>query len=305
MRYLADMTARKITQGKDLLEPEERFRVGLIESWVSIVANILLTLLKIIFGLLTNSIALFADAVHSASDIFSSLIVLIGFSLGRREPDQEHPHGHGRSEYLAGLAIAIMLIGAGAAFAYSAYNRLVGEVFARPSVTAIVAIVFSILVKEYLYFFSAKLGTLIDSEALAGDAWHHRSDSLSSVLVLVALIGAYFGTPSLDAYLGFGVALFVIYAGIKIARNSCSRLIGAAPSEDMKNGVTECALKVNGVIETHDLEIHDYGSRKVVTIHIEVHGHLSLDEAHHIANQVEEKISNCYHCSTVVHLDPR
>jgi cation diffusion facilitator family transporter len=160
MRYFADMTVNKITQGRDLLKPDERFRVGLIESWVSIAANILLTLLKIIFGLLTNSIALLADAVHSASDIFSSLVVLIGFSLSSRAPDQEHPHGHGRSEYLAGLAIAIMLIGAGGAFAYSAYNRLVEDVFARPSVTAIIAIIFSILVKEYLYFFSARLGKL-------------------------------------------------------------------------------------------------------------------------------------------------
>jgi cation diffusion facilitator family transporter len=305
MRYLADIAAHKITQGKDLLKPDERFRVGLIESWVSIAANVLLTILKIVFGLITNSIALIADAAHSASDIFSSLVVLIGFSLSRRKPDREHPHGHGRSEYLAGLAIAIMLIGAGAAFAYSSYNRLVEGIFARTSVPAIIAIIFAILVKEFLYFFSDRLGKLIDSEALAGDAWHHRSDSLSSVLVLVALVGAYFGAPSLDAYLGFGVALFVIYAGVKIARNSCSRLIGAAPSEDMRNGVTECALKVDGVIETHDLEIHDYGSRKVVTIHIGVHGFLSLDEAHRIADQVEDRISDCFHCSTVVHLDPR
>lgn len=305
MRYLAEIMVHKITKGRDLLKPDERFRVGLIESWVSIAANVLLTILKIVFGLLTNSIALFADAAHSASDIFSSLIVLIGFSLARQKPDLEHPHGHGRSEYLAGLAIAIMLIGAGAAFAYSSYNRLVEGAFARTSVPAIIAIIFAILVKEFLYFFSDRLGKLIDSEALAGDAWHHRSDSLSSVLVLVALVGAYFGLPSLDAYLGFGVALFVIYAGIKIARNSCSRLIGAAPSEDMIKGVTECALKVDGVIQTHDLEIHDYGSRKVVTIHIEVNGYLSLDEAHRIADQVEERISDCYHCSTVVHLDPR
>lgn len=305
MRYLAKIMTHKITKGRDLLKPDERFRVGLIESWVSIAANVLLTILKIVFGLLTNSIALFADAAHSASDIFSSLIVLIGFSLARRKPDPEHPHGHGRSEYLAGLAIAIMLIGAGAAFAYSSYNRLVEGAFARTSVPAIIAIIFAILVKEFLYFFSDRLGKLIDSEALAGDAWHHRTDSLSSVLVLVALIGAYFGFPSLDAYLGFGVALFVIYAGIKIARDSCSRLIGAAPSEDMKKGVTECALNVDGVIQTHDLEIHDYGSRKVVTIHIEVNGSLSLDEAHRIADQVEDRISDCYHCSTVVHLDPR
>ncbi len=305
MRYLAGILTKKITVQRDLRKPAERHRVGLIESWVSIVGNILLTLLKAVFGLLTNSIALVADAVHSASDIFSSLVVLIGFSLARRKPDPEHPHGHGRVEYLAGLIIAVMLVGAGVAFAYSSYTRLAENIYAQASIPAIAAVIFAILTKEFMFYFSDRLSKLIDSEALAGDAWHHRSDSLSSVLVLIALIGSYMGMPALDAYFGFAVSAFIIYAGYKIARQSCSRLLGKAPDLELQNGVVSCAGEVEGVLDAHDLEIHDYGSRKVVTIHIGVHGHLNLEEAHHIANQVEEKISDCYHCSTVVHLDPR
>jgi cation diffusion facilitator family transporter len=304
MKYLAEKLAYNITVDRDLLIPEERYRVGLIESWFSIIGNILLSLAKVIFGLLTNSIAMIADAVHSASDIFSSLVVLIGFSLAKRKPDPEHPFGHGRVEYLAGLLIAAVLIFAGLTFIYSSYNRLIEGISARPSIAAIAVVAVSILVKEFMYFFSAKLGKLISSDTLAGDAIHHRSDSLSSVMVLIALAGSYFGLPVLDAYFGFAVALFIIYAGVKIARQSCSNLLGKAPDAELQRNITECALKTDGVIDAHDLEIHDYGSWKVITVHIGVNGRLSLDEAHAIANRVENQIGDCFHCEAVVHLDP-
>ncbi len=305
MRILAEKLAVILTAEKDLRKPEERYRVGLIESWLSIIGNTLIALVKAAFGLHTNSIALIADAVHSASDILSSMVVLAGFSLARRKPDQEHPHGHGRVEYLAALLIAIMLIGAGIAFIYNSYHRLAEGIYARPSIAAIAVVVASIMAKEFMYHFSDLLGKMINSDALAGDAWHHRSDSLSSVLVLAALVGGYFGVKTLDAYLGFGVALFIIYAGIKIAMQSCSSLLGKAPEADLRSGVTRCAMDVEGVIDTHDLEIHDYGSWKVVTMHIGVNGRLSLDEAHIIANRVENRISSSFYCDAVVHLDPR
>ena len=305
MKYIASRLVHKLTDKRDLIKPSERYRIGLIESWVSITGNIVLTLLKVFFGLLTNSIALIADAAHSASDIFSSMVVLIGFSLARRKPDQEHPYGHGRIEYLSGLVIAIMLIGAGIAFFYSSYLRLIAGVFATPSIAAIIAVIAAILTKEFLYHFSAKLGTLINSEALTGDAWHHRSDSLSSAMVLVALTGGYFGLPILDAYFGFAIALFIIYAGLKIARKSCSRLLGTAHPKELQERVMSCAKEINGVIDAHELEVHDYGSWKVITIHIGVSARLSLDEAHLIAHRVEDHISNSCHCETVVHLDPR
>ncbi len=305
MKALAHYLAKMITANRDLLKPAERTRVGLIESWASMACNLLLALIKLIFGLLTNSIALIADAVHSTSDIFSSLVVLIGFSMAKKKPDREHPHGHGRTEYLAGLVIALMLIGAGAAFIYSSYTRLVGSTYATPSMAAIVAIIIAIVIKEFLYHFSARLGQMIVSETLAGDAWHHRTDSLSSALVLIALVGNYLGLPALDAYLGFAVAFFIIYAGFQIARNSCSALLGAAPSEKLYNGVVSCARQVDGVVETHNLEFHDYGSYKVITIHIGVNGSLSLDEAHDIAHRVEDRIGSQFHCNAVVHLDPR
>ena len=305
MKPIAELLAIRLTENRDLKKPLERHRVGLLESWISMAGNVFLTLLKAVFGILTNSITLMADAAHSASDIFSSLMVLVGFTLARRKPDREHPHGHGRTEYLAGLAVAVMLIGAGIAFFYTAYTRLVSGAAVNPSLAAIIAVFIALLCKEFLYYFSAKLGRLIKSDALIADAWHHRTDSLSSVLVLIALGGSYFGLPVIDAYLGFVVSLFIVYAGVSIARNSCSRLLGAAPDQELCDGVASCAREIEGVIDAHDLEIHDYGSWKVVTLHIGVSGSLSLDEAHIIAHRVEDHISSCFYCDTVVHLDPR
>ncbi len=304
MKNYAGRLAEKITENLDLRNPSERSRVGMFGSWIGLAGNIFLTLLKLVFGLLTNSLALIADAAHSASDIFSSLVVLIGFHVAGKKADSEHPHGHGRTEYLVGLIIGLMLIGAGGAFIYSAYNRLAGDFFASPSLAAITAVIAAIIIKEFMYYFSARLGRLIDSDTLEGDAWHHRSDSLSSILVLVALIGGYFGLYALDAFFGIAIALFIAYTGIKILRNSCSRLLGAAPADELQEEVVDCAREIEGVIDAHRLEVHDYGSWKVITIHIEVNGNLNLDEAHEIAHKVEEHISSRCHCSTIVHLDP-
>ncbi len=304
MRPIVNQIINIIIADRNLLNPAERYRVGLIESWASISGNLLLTIIKMVFGLLSNSIALIADAVHSASDIFSSLVVLIGFMVAKKKPDPEHPHGHGRTEYLAGLGISVILIGAGGAFIYNSSIRLAKGIYASPSIPAIVAVVIAILIKEFLYRFSAQLGKLINSETLLGDAWHHRSDSLSSALVLIALLGRYFGLYSLDAYFGFVIALFIIYAGLKIARNSCSRLLGAAPDQELQEEVICCAREIDGVLDAHDLEIHDYGSWKVITIHIEINGNLSLEKAHDIAEQVEDQVSENFYCNTIVHLDP-
>ncbi|MFO7952218.1 MAG: cation diffusion facilitator family transporter [Bacillota bacterium] len=304
MKFLATNLAQKIIANRDLYKPAERHRVGLIVSWTSIGSNLFLTLLKVVFGLLTNSIALIADAVHSISDILSSLVVFLGFSLAKKKPDREHPHGHGRTEYLAGLVIALMLIGLSGTLIHNAYTRYFENVLFTPSVPAIIAIITVILIKEFLYFFSTHLGNLIKSDTIAGDAWHHRSDSLSSALALVALIGGYFGLYQLDAIFGFAIALLILYVGLKIARNSSSRLLGAAPNKELEEKVVNSAKEVEGVINAHNLEIHDYGSWKVITMHIEVSGNLSLDKAHQMAHQVEDHISKECHCETIVHLDP-
>lgn len=304
MKRLAGKLIDRIIAGRNLDLPAERFRAGVIEGWFSITGNLVLSLVKFVFGLITGSVSLLADAVHTASDISSSLAVLIGFHLSRKKPDREHPFGHGRIEYLTGLLIALMLVGVGIAFVFTALDRMRTGAPVQFSLAAILVVVFSIVFKEFMYHFSLRLGQMIDSEALIGDAWHHRSDALSSAAVLVALLGSYFSIHWLDPVLGFGVSLCIIYGGCRVARNSLSRLLGAAPLPEMREDVLNCAREVKGVVDAHDLEVHDYGFIKSITLHIEVDGTLSVFSAHKIAARVEQVIGGRYNCSAVVHLDP-
>ncbi len=304
MRSIADYLVQKVIAGRDLENPAEKYRVGSIEGWFSITGNLLLALVKMGLGLFIGSIALMADAVHTASDISSSLAVLVGFRLSRKKPDREHPYGHGRIEYMTGLIIALMLIAAGFMFIYTAYLRLQDGFAVEPNLAAFGIVVFSIWFKNMMYHFSMQLGLLIQSEALVADAWHHRSDAYSSAVVLFALVGSHFNVVWLDGVFGILVALFVIYAGLAIARKSISRLLGAAPDPEIIEGVIDCARQVAGVIGAHDLEVHDYGFVKSMTLHIEVDGSLSVANAHKIAQSVEQRVSKTYSCSAVVHLDP-
>jgi cation diffusion facilitator family transporter len=304
MKQLAGCLVNKLLAKRNTDIPAERARAGALEGWISLFGNLILALAKFLFGLLTGSIALLADAAHTASDISSSLVILFSFKISASKPDREHPFGHGRIEYLAGLAIAVLLILAGISFAYTAFLRFMEGAAVHPSLPALSVIVFSILFKNLMYHFSLQLGKRIDSDAVRGSAWHHLSDSLSSVAVLVALAGSYIGLEVLDAVFGFAVAVLVVYTGVKIGRKSVNRILGAAPCKAVQKEMINCALAVEGVISAHDLEIHDYGFQKSVTLHIEVDGELNLVDAHTIAYRVERVISGSFNCSTVVHLDP-
>ncbi|HHX86655.1 MAG TPA: cation transporter [Firmicutes bacterium] len=305
MKWLANLLVKKITRGRDLRLPAERTRIGMIEGWSSILGNLLLTAVKVVIGLSVGSVSLLADAAHTASDISSSAVVVIGFRISSKAPDKEHPFGHGRAEYLVGLVVAAMLVLVGGSFIISSFQRLLSGPAIRPSMAAVLVTIAAIACKELMYHFSIKLGQMIDSEALIADAWHHRSDTFTSVIVLIALVGNLFKFGMLDALFGLLVSGFVIYAGVDLARKSTSRLLGTEPAPETKKHIINSALSVDGVINAHDLMIHDYGTTKSISLHIEVDGHLSLSEAHDIAKTVENQIEECLLCSAVVHVDPR
>ncbi len=305
MKWLANLLAEKITLNRNLVLPAERTRIGLIEGWFSILGNLLLTALKAVIGLAVGSVSLLADSAHTASDIASSAIVVIGFRISAKAPDTEHPFGHGRAEYLVGLAIAAMLVVVGVLFVIGSCQRLFSGPAARPSITAVLVTGGSILLKELMHYFSLKLGQMIGSEALIADAWHHRSDTLTSVVVLIALVGNLFKLDYLDALFGLLVSGFVIYTGLDLARKSANRLLGTESPAETREHVINSAQSVKGVINVHDLMIHDYGLNKSISLHIEVDQNLSLRGAHEIAKTVEGRIAEHLPCSVVVHIDPR
>ncbi|MGI6614808.1 MAG: cation diffusion facilitator family transporter [Dethiobacteria bacterium] len=295
----------KVAAGdRDIRQPQERLRLGYIGGWVSVAGNLLLALLKLAVGIATGSISMLANAVHTASDIVTSVVVIIGFKISGKGPDERHPYGHGRAEYLVGLAVAAALVGVGAGFIWDAYRRLAGGVTMDPSAAAIAVALGSIVLKELMYRFAGSLGRLISSEALIADAWHHRSDAFTSALVLIAVSGAYFRLSWLDPVSAFVVAGFIIYTGVEIARQACDKLIGIAPSAELLDKFEKEALAVEGVLDIHDLEVHDYGSYKAVTLHVRVEDSTSLQQAHEITHRVQERLEEKFHCQVTVHPDP-
>ena len=294
----------KAAAGADVSLPQERLRLGYIGGWASIIGNTFLALLKFAVGMATGSVSMLANAVHTASDIITSVVVIVGFKISSKGPDQKHPYGHGRVEYLVGLVVAVALIGVGAGFIWDAYRRLAGGTTMQPSLVAIVVALGSILLKELMYRFAGGLGRLIGSEALIADAWHHRSDALTSALVLIAVGGAYFRIGWIDPVSAFIVAGFIIYTGGEIAYHAGDKLIGTTPSLELLDSLKKETLEVEGVLDVHDLEVHDYGLYKSVTLHVRVEGSSSLCRAHEITHLVQERLEEKFNCKAIVHPDP-
>ena len=292
----------------DIKNPNIRAKYGYLEATVSIIGNTLLFLIKLFLGFTINSIALIADGVHSLSDVSTSGIVIFGFRLAKKKPDIEHPYGHGRVEYIATLIIAVMLILVGLGFIEQSIQRIINfETIKHKEYALFISIIIliSAVVKELMARFSNIIAKKIKSDILKADAWHHRSDALSSIGVAIGILGARYGFPFLDPFFGIIVSIIIIYVGVNLVKTTSNFIIGKGPDQNLKKQIKEIAEKINGILGIHDLSIHDYGTTKILTLHADVESNLSLDEAHKIADNLEEKINEKTSFSTIIHLDPK
>jgi cation diffusion facilitator family transporter len=288
-------------------DPKVRKKYGYLEAIISIVGNILLFLLKLILGLFINSIALIADGFHSLSDTASSGVVIFGFRMAAKEPDKEHPHGHGRAEYIATLIISILLVIVGLGFIQQSIQRIIsGETLIHEELAIPISIIviITIFVKEIMARYANVIAKKIDSDVLKAESWHHRSDALSSIGVVIGILGSRFGFPFLDPVFGLIVSVIIIYVGVNLFRESSNFLIGKAPDVKIINQIKELTKKMDNVKGIHDVSLHDYGINKILTVHVEIDSNLQLDEAHRIADNLSEKIKNQTKYSTIIHLDP-
>ena len=291
----------------DVKDPNVRAKYGYLEGYVSIVGNAVLFLLKLFLGLFINSIALIADSVHTLSDVGTSAVVILGFKIAKQPSDKEHPHGHGRIEYIATLIIAVLLIVTGFGFIEQSIERILNRQTIVNQEYAIIIgmiIIISSIVKEVMARFSFILGKKISSDVLIADAWHHRSDVFASIAVGISIIASSFGFPFLDAIFGIIVSFIIIYVGIGLARTSSNVLIGSAPDKNLIEQIKETAIKTNKVKGIHDIFIHDYGTTKILTLHAEINNNLALEEAHKIADELERNIYNQTKFSSIIHMDP-
>jgi len=281
-----------------------RSRIGKFQGWISVTVNSLMFLLKLTIGLVIGSISVIADAVHTLSDVISSGVVIWGFNEAQKPADKEHPYGHGRAEYVATLVIAVLLIVAGIEFIESSIDRILHPSVIEPAWWMIIAIISTIFLKIFIANYAEFLSMRIASGTLHADAWHHRTDAISSLLVTVAMISGKFGYSQVDGWAGLGVALFIIWSGLGIARSAVDDLIGKPPTVEEVEDIRQLARAVDGVLDVHDIAIHSYGKEKFASIHIEIDTDEKPARAHDISENVEKNLGEKLGVSPTVHVDP-
>lgn len=288
----------------DPRESAIRHRYGIYTGWTSIAVNILLFITKAAVGLLINSIALLADSFHSLSDVATSVIVVAGYRIARKPADTQHPFGHQRAEYIAALIIAVLLIVAGIEFIRVSVERLSEPPLTRIHYLVLLFIVATILVKFWLGAFTKYTGRLIRSQALAADSLHHYTDSISSILVLIAIGGAKLGFPVLDGIGGIAVGILLIWAGFSIARDAADTLLGKPPAPQLIAKLHNLCQSIEGVLNVHDIIVHSYGDQRFISLHIEVDQKISSAASHDVAAEVEDRVTRELQAHTIAHVDP-
>jgi len=270
--------------------------------------NLLLTLFKLFAGLFSHSSAMISDAVHSASDVLSTVIVLIGVRLAGKNSDEAHQYGHERLECVAAILLSVMLAFTGAGIGVSGIKSLVWKrsQIITPGTFALIAAIVSIIVKELMFRYTASAAKKTNSGALMADAWHHRSDALSSIGSFAGILGAKIGFPALDPLASVVICIFVLKAAVEIFIDAVGKMTDRSAGAETVQKIREVTLAENGVIMIDDLKTRKFGDKIYIDLEISVDGDLPLFEAHAIAervhNSIEENVPFVKHC--MVHVNP-
>lgn len=275
----------------------------------SIAVNLILSIFKLIAGLMASSGAMISDAIHSASDVFSTVIVIIGVKISGKASDEDHPYGHDRFECVASIILSILLGVTGIGIGLTGVQKLMAghyETLAVPGVLALAAAVISIVAKEIMYWYTRHAAKKINSGALMADAWHHRSDALSSVGSFIGIFGARMGFPMLDPLASVVICLFVVKAAVDIFRDAISKMTDKACDQKTVSEMHDCIMSIQGVEGVDLLKTRSFGSKYYVDIEISADGDKKLKETHAIAENVHQAIEHQFplvkHC--MVHVNP-
>ncbi len=275
----------------------------LIEGWVSICGNILLFFLKLWVGLITGSVALTADAYHTLTDSISSGIVIVSGWLSRKPADEKHPFGHGRSDLISSVIIGVLLALIGFEFILKSVEQIQSGAGVDYGKAAIIVTVLSILVKELMAQFAFWAGRQSDSTILKADGWHHRTDALSSVVILIGILCGSFA-DWIDGALGILVSLMIFYASYEILRDSVSRLIGETPDRKVVDKIEALIVKMDLDVQPHHFHLHRYGDHVELTFHLTMDGDLTLEQAHDQAHRIEQALRDQMRIEATIHMEP-
>ncbi len=286
-------------------DPRVREDIGALASIVGIIANIFLAASKIVVGFLTSSMSIAADGFNNLMDSVASVVTLLGFKLSGREPDEEHPMGHGRFEYIAGFVVAIIVIVVGIELVRTGVERILDPQVVEYGWVALGLLVLAIIVKLWMAAYSRSLGEKIDSSALIAVAVDSRNDVLATAAVLAAALVARFTGWHLDGWATVGVALFILYSGVDLVRDTISSLLGQAPSKEVHDELMTRLQSGDEIMGVHDLIVHDYGpARTYASAHVEMPAHMDPVKAHDVIDGIERSILADLGIHMVIHHDP-
>lgn len=277
---------------KNKTHADEFERTAVRVSNVSIIGNSLLSIFKLFAGIFAHSGAMISDAIHSASDVFSSIIVIIGVRISRKDSDADHPYGHERFESVAAIILAIILCITGLFIGHTAIENLSAgaDAIKKPGVLALTAAIISIVCKEAMYWYTRHFAKKIDSSALMAEAWHHRSDALSSVGALIGIWGARMGHLWLDPVASLIICVFIVKAAYDIFRDAIEKMVDHACSADMQNEILDCAKNQEGVLGAGEIQTRQFGNRVYVDLEIFADSEITLKQSSEISENVHSAI---------------
>ncbi len=293
----------------EVLNSQSSKKIIMRVSNISIVVNVLLSAIKFVVGVIANSGAMISDAIHSVSDVFSTIIVMIGANAAAKDPEQEHPYGHDRMECIAAIVLAIVLFITGIGVGITGVKKIFGGNYgdlAVPGALALVAAVISIVVKEGMFWYTRFYGKKVDSTALLADAWHHRSDALSSVGSFIGILGARLGFPICDPLASVVICLFIVKAAYNICKEALDKMVDKSCDDETERKMSDLIKSQEGVISLDLLMTRMFGSKLYVDVEIGADENTPLRDSHAIAenvhNAIEANFPKVKHC--MVHVNP-
>lgn len=290
---------------RNVKDPKVREKYGKLAGFVGILSNGFLCIVKIIAGIFSGSIAIIADGINNLADASSSVITLVGFRLAAMPEDEEHPYGHARIEYITGMIVSVLIVVVGVELVKSSVEKILHPSPLTFSWFIVAVLCLAIFLKIWQALFNVKVGKKINSVALAATGADSRNDVITTSAVLLSIIIGKFSGLQIDGYMGVLAALFIIWSGIGLIKETVSPLLGEAPDPQLVASIGEMARSFDGVLGIHDLVVHNYGPGRIfASIHIEVDADGDLMESHDMVDNIEKQISKELHILLTAHMDP-
>ena len=290
---------------EDVKDPKVRDSYGKLAGIVGILSNLLLCVMKMLVGFISGSIAIVADAVNNLADASSSVITLAGFKLAAMPEDEEHPYGHARIEYIAGMVVSLIIIVVGVELGKSSFDKILHPEPLEFSLSVVIVLLIAIAIKVWQAMFNISAGKKINSLTLVATGTDSRNDVIATSAVLISIIAGYVFDIQIDGYMGVLVALFIIWSGISLVRETISPLLGEAPDPALVKEIENITLSFEGVIGIHDLVVHNYGPGKIfASIHIEVDSAVDVMISHDLMDNIERRLQKDLNIFVTAHMDP-